>query len=110
MDENSAMLPTELRAQPPTQGLPEISEAKNLRTFAAHDWEDQKENITRLYVEENRTLKEVMSLIKNQYGLRATYVTSHTSAFSCGCHTRILGRTDAFQGADVQKEDRKMGS
>ena len=56
-------------------GLEICSKTPWIRTFAARDWEDQKDNITRLYVEENKTLKEVMSLIENQYGLRATYVT-----------------------------------
>jgi hypothetical protein len=81
MDElNFPILSDEHSAQPPTLGPPGIPEIKNLRTFTARDWDDQKENITRLYVEENRTLKDVMYLIEGHYGLRATYVTSHLSS------------------------------
>ena len=82
MDQNSAILPSGLGAQSPTLELLGISEIKNLQIFTAQDWEDQKENITRLYVEENRTLREVKSLIQDQYGLRATFVTSHSSLFN----------------------------
>jgi hypothetical protein len=42
-------------------------------------------------VEENRTLKEVMSLVENQHGLRARYV-SHSSA----SYPRLPG-TNALQ-------------
>src|SRR5436190_19459764 len=76
------ILRSRLKAPPPTLRLSWMSETKNLRSFAAHDWDHQKENIARLYAEENRTLAEVMSIIENRYGLRATCVTSHSSGSS----------------------------
>jgi hypothetical protein len=35
------------------------------------DWEQQRNRITRLYVEENRTLKDVKAFMEQQLGFRA---------------------------------------
>ena len=36
-------------------------------------WEDMKERIIRLYLGEQRTLREVKSKMESQYGFKATY-------------------------------------
>jgi hypothetical protein len=39
---------------------------------ASKDWEDYRGPITRLYRDENRTLRETMRLMEEVYGFRAT--------------------------------------
>ena len=98
MDESPAILPGKLSAQPPRLGLSGIPERRNLRDFTDRDWDNQRENISRLYLEEKRPLKEVKTLIESQYGLRARYVTSPSApqSLTCGCQTRMLDISDAF--------------
>lgn len=38
----------------------------------AEDWNRHRETFTKLYLEENKTLNEVMSIMKEQYGFKAT--------------------------------------
>lgn len=37
-------------------------------------WEDYKPIIRRLYIDENRTLSEVIEIMKNKFNFKATYV------------------------------------
>jgi hypothetical protein len=38
----------------------------------AEDWEDHRALFTRLYIDENRSLKEVMRIMKDNFGFAAT--------------------------------------
>ena len=38
----------------------------------AEDWNRHRETFTKLYLEESKTLNEVMSIMKEQYGFKAT--------------------------------------
>lgn len=40
----------------------------------AQVWEHYRTRITQLYSEENRSLKEIMTVMRNEYGFTATYV------------------------------------
>ena len=48
----------------------------------AEDWQPYQSLITRLYRDENRTLKEVQQLLESDYNFRATYVRSLQQALS----------------------------
>jgi hypothetical protein len=39
------------------------------------DWEHHRKAIEKLYLDEDETLKEVMSIMANQYGRKGTYVS-----------------------------------
>jgi len=45
--------------------------------YSAQGWEDQRERITRLYSVENRSLDEVIVVMRDNYGFKATYVHFH---------------------------------
>jgi hypothetical protein len=38
------------------------------------DWEDHRARIRRLYLEEDRSLKDVMAIMKREHGFKATSV------------------------------------
>jgi hypothetical protein len=48
------------------------------REHSAQDWENQRPRITQLYSTENRSLEEVIAVMKGEYGFEAKYVQ-----FSC---------------------------
>jgi Clr5 domain len=47
---------------------------KEVRWVTTEEWLAQRTNIKRLYLDQGRTLKEVMGIIENKYGFKATYV------------------------------------
>jgi hypothetical protein len=49
--------------------------------LSAQDWEDQRMTFERLYSAERRSLREVMEILEQGYGFRATYV--QCLQFSC---------------------------
>jgi hypothetical protein len=49
-----------------------ISKSKR-RRYSAKEWEEQKVNIERLYVTENRSLKEVIHVLNQDFGFTARY-------------------------------------
>lgn len=46
--------------------------AETSRYMAADDWNLHREQITRLYREEDRTLKQTMEIVEAEHGLKAT--------------------------------------
>ena len=61
-------------------GLPMApsSRATDLGRWASKgDWTDARLLIERLYVDESKTLKEVMAIVEVKYGFRATYVPEY---------------------------------
>lgn len=42
------------------------------RRHHAGEWNDKREIFTRLYVDENRTIKEIADLFQREYGFSAT--------------------------------------
>lgn len=56
-----------------------------VRYATAQDWERYRALFTRLYCDENMTLKDVMSIMKEKYGFNATYVSSISVAFTGAC-------------------------
>lgn len=44
------------------------------RPLTAQDWDDQRMTFKRLYVTERKELREVMDIMKQDYGFLATYV------------------------------------
>jgi hypothetical protein len=42
------------------------------------DWEDHRARIRRLYLEEDRTLKDVMAIMEREHGFKATSVPIST--------------------------------
>ena len=55
--------------------------APSMLSRSAQDWEEQRSILKQLYFIENRTLGEVMELMKTDYGFRATYARLLFSAF-----------------------------
>ena len=45
-----------------------------IRYMGAEDWVVHRDQISRLYRDENRTLKETMAIIEEEHGLKATSV------------------------------------
>jgi hypothetical protein len=43
------------------------------RRYSTQEWEVQKINVERLYIGENRPLKEVMQILKDDFGFIARY-------------------------------------
>jgi hypothetical protein len=43
------------------------------RRYTPEEWEQQKGNVERLYVTENRHLKEVINTLEQQFGFTARY-------------------------------------
>jgi hypothetical protein len=52
------------------QALIPIASHRNVAT--QRDWEAQKPIITRLYLEEGKTLAKVMDIMEREYGFRAS--------------------------------------
>ena len=46
--------------------------AQNMYPHKPEDWEEQRPRIKKLYLEDRRTLKDVMAIMKEQYGFKAT--------------------------------------
>jgi hypothetical protein len=75
----------EFRIAPKTS---DISRSMNSTAFpiqvryaTAQDWERYRALFTRLYCDENMTLKDVKSIMKEKYGFNATYVFSISVVF-----------------------------
>ena len=51
------------------------------RPASAQDWEDQRTRFEHLYVTERRGLKEVMEIMKQDYGFLATSILSYSRPF-----------------------------
>ncbi len=51
------------------------------RPESAEDWKTQYDRIRQLYAVEDRTLKQVMQIMEQKYGFKATYVSF--SSMSC---------------------------
>ena len=62
------------------------------------EWEDIKPIIRRLYLEEERNLPDVMGIMKNTCGFKAT----------CVFCSLILTSVDLLQHSDVQEEDHEV--
>ena len=45
------------------------------RPPSAQDWEERREVVQRLYYTEGKPLREVMKIMKDEYGFYATYVS-----------------------------------
>jgi hypothetical protein len=43
------------------------------RRYTPEEWEQQKANVERLYVTENRPLREVINTLEQRFGFTATY-------------------------------------
>jgi hypothetical protein len=56
-----------------------------VRYATAQDWEWYRALFTRLYCDENMTLEDVKSIMKEKYGFNATYVSSVSVAFTAVC-------------------------
>jgi hypothetical protein len=56
-----------------------------VRYATARDWERYRAIFTRLYCDENMTLKDVKSIMREKYGFNATYVPSISAVFSMIC-------------------------
>jgi hypothetical protein len=52
------------------------------RYATPEDWERNRALFTWLYCEQNRTLKDVMTIMKEKYGFNATYVSSISVMFT----------------------------
>ncbi|APA11329.1 hypothetical protein SS1G_11575 [Sclerotinia sclerotiorum 1980 UF-70] len=52
--------------------LPKPARRPALTEHSAEDWERQRATFTRLYTAEDKTLKEVMEIMENEHGFRAT--------------------------------------
>lgn len=52
--------------------LPKPARRPALTEHSAEDWECQRATFTRLYIAEDKTLKEVMEIMENEHGFRAT--------------------------------------
>jgi hypothetical protein len=63
--------PTPLSPRPPVPKYPPT----------AKDWENHRSIITQMYSVENRTLKDVMEIMKKRYSFRATYVLQSLDLF-----------------------------
>ena len=67
------------------------------------DWEPHRATITRLYQEENKTLRETMDIMAREHGFFATYaVTFPTPIMS-------LSADRAGQSQNVQDQAEEMG-
>lgn len=77
-----------------------ISESTT-RYMGAEDWAVHRDQITRLYRDENRTLKETMDIVEEEHGLKATSVPTP-------CLFSVLIVTQ--QDQDVQEQDHRVAS
>ena len=65
---------------------PETREEGTLHTWAtAAQWLQHKTTIKRLYLKENKTLREVMEIMSTQYDFHATYGRSSIPRLSSCC-------------------------
>lgn len=56
-----------------------------VRYATAQDWERYRTLFTRLYRDENMTLKDVKSIMRERYGFNATYASSISAMFAAVC-------------------------
>jgi hypothetical protein len=56
------------------------------RRYSTEEWEAQKVNIERLYVTENRPLKEVIHVLNQDFGFTARY------GFPFGFHSKPISK------------------
>jgi hypothetical protein len=50
------------------------AEKAKARRYSPEEWEQQKVNVERLYVTENRPLKEVIQILKQDFGFTVRYI------------------------------------
>lgn len=62
-----------LASKLPGTSQPEIK-ALSSKENSETQWESRKELVRRLYIQENRTLEGVISIMETQYDFAATYV------------------------------------
>lgn len=68
-----------LRGRLPNNNFLMAPEATGQRRYATDpEWDDRKDEIIRLYWNEDRTLAEVMKLLQETHGFNATYVQIKT--------------------------------
>ena len=60
-----------------TTSLPGATPAQTHR-YSTHEWEMQKPTIERLYIEEQQTLSDVMSIMRQEFGFVASYEFSRS--------------------------------
>jgi hypothetical protein len=53
-------------------GRDDVRNWRSREPVTAEDWEDHRALITQLYITENRSLKEVMRIMKENFGFAAT--------------------------------------
>ena len=63
--------PTAPAPAPAQQGLRQPKSASKTE----EEWDDQKENFRRLYLEEKNSLEVTMKEMEEQYGFKASYVS-----------------------------------
>lgn len=52
--------------------LQPASQESEVRKYQTEDWDDRRQEITRLYLYENETLESVRKFMRERYGLDAT--------------------------------------
>lgn len=70
-DSNTAL--TQIRTYSHIDIAPSAVKETEVRRYGRLDWSKNMPTITRLYVDENRTLKEVKKIMETQYDFHATY-------------------------------------
>ncbi len=55
---------------------PELGAKRTRKTISASDWEARRDMISQLYLDENRSLTEVMEIMQQTHGFQASYETA----------------------------------
>ena len=76
---NQMLVPVERELHAPILSNPMPNMWSQPRFHTSQEWEDQRSEITRLYLTENKPLKDIIETMENEYSFCATCVAAQLS-------------------------------